>query len=166
MGHHALVAAAKDYQSGDDTIRALAETNLSLSPGDYLAISGPSGSGKSTLLNLFGLLERPTQGEIVVAGLPTQGVSKRTLATIRAEHIGFVFQDYHLLPGRSVLSNLASGLAYHPSAEARKNRHQRAKMYAAQLGLAKRMTLDVRRLSGGERQTLPYYGRLPVAERR
>src|ERR1700745_2506095 len=89
--------------SGPPPVQALKRTDLVIRRGEHVAITGPSGSGKSTLLNLLGLLDRPTQGKLEIDGIDLGHASERDRAAVRARHIGFVFQSFHLLPHRSAV---------------------------------------------------------------
>lgn len=131
-------------------IHALREVSLTVGHGDRVAIVGPSGSGKSTLLNLLGLLDTPTSGSYVLDGTAIEGLSERELAGIRADKIGFVFQEFHLIPRRTTRENVELGLLYRrvPKAE----RNARAERALLSVGLDARLDANVETLSGGERQ--------------
>lgn len=131
--------------------RVLDKLNFSLAEGEALAVTGPSGCGKSTLLNLIGLLDRPTSGEVLLAGQPTSTQTEAARATLRAKHIGFVFQLHHLLPQCSVLENvLVPTLALPPSE--RQGAVERAQTLLERVGLHNRASSFPQALSGGERQ--------------
>ena len=101
MADEALVrlrGVAKDYKRGAETVHVLHQLDLDIPKGDFLALMGPSGSGKSTLLNLIGGIDRPTSGTIEIAGQRTDSMSDGDLGRWRANHVGFVFQMYNLLP--------------------------------------------------------------------
>ncbi len=98
--------------SGPPPVQALKPTDLVIRRGEHVAIMGPSGSGKSTLLNLLGLLDRPTEGKLEIDGIDLGRASERDRAAVRARHIGFVFQSFHLLPHRSAIENVMLAQVY------------------------------------------------------
>ncbi|MFM2342950.1 MAG: hypothetical protein RLZZ592_2603, partial [Pseudomonadota bacterium] len=117
---------------------------------EMLAIVGPSGSGKSTMLNLIGTLDRPTEGTVRIDGYDVAALSDRQLSALRSRRIGFVFQQFHLAPGRDALGNVADGLLY--TGLSRREREQRAEAALDQVGLRDRMTHRPYQLSGGQKQ--------------
>ncbi|MGI5245270.1 ABC transporter ATP-binding protein [Dactylosporangium sp. CA-139066] len=145
----ALAGVARTYPDVPP-VKALHPTSLVISEGEYVSVTGPSGSGKSTLLNLLGLLDLPTSGSYRVGGVETVGGSQALRNAIRGQLFGFVFQAFHLLPGRTAVENVELGMAYGP--HRRKARRRLAVDALERMGLAHRMHADPSRMSGGERQ--------------
>ena len=140
----------KDYIQGKVPIPVLKNISLSVDTGEYLAIMGPSGSGKSTLMNVIGLLDRPTSGQFLLDGKPMQTCTDRMLSEIRNQKIGFVFQNFNLLPRQTALDNVALPLLY--AGVGKKERTQRAKEALIRVGLEDRITFLPTQLSGGQKQ--------------
>ena len=142
-----LTGVTKEYP-GD--VVALRSVDLHVQEGELLGIVGPSGSGKSTLLNIIGTLDRPTAGAVSIAGHELSTLSDRGLSALRAQHLGFVFQAFHLVPGVSAQDNVAEGLLY--SGLSRTVRRRRAAIALERVGLADRMRHYPHQLSGGQKQ--------------
>jgi putative ABC transport system ATP-binding protein len=142
----------KEYGSGEGLIRAVDNVNLDLTHGETLAVTGPSGCGKSTLLHLFGGLDRPSAGELWLAGERIDRYSERALARLRRTQVGFVFQAFHLMDELTAQENveLPALLAGRSPREAR----QRALQLIQQVGLADRAGHLPSMLSGGQRQRI------------
>lgn len=102
-----LEKVSKTYGSGDNAFQALKNVNLTINKGDFVAIMGPSGSGKSTLMNILGALDRPTEGRYLLKGVDVGNLSESNLAKFRNQEVGFVFQQFNLLPRTSVFDNVA-----------------------------------------------------------
>ena len=132
-------------------LEILRRIDLTVRAGEHVGIVGRSGTGKSTLLNILGLLDRPTGGHMLWDGTPTARLSQRAASRIRGAQIGFVFQQFNLLPGRTALENVAHPLLYGTAAEVR-TRKRRAREVLERLGLGERADQVPTRLSGGEQQ--------------
>ncbi|MBP1735299.1 MAG: ABC-type lipoprotein release transporter, ATP-binding protein (ATPase), partial [Deltaproteobacteria bacterium] len=97
---------SKDYTAGEVTIRALDGVSFEIEPASFVSFVGPSGSGKTTLLNLIGCLDKPTEGKLTVADTDITGLDRKQSASFRGEHIGFIFQDFNLIPVLTVYENI------------------------------------------------------------
>lgn len=139
-----------EYRSGAERVPALADVDLKVPAGEFVALVGPSGSGKTSLLNLLGALDRPASGELRVAQVDLVGASDRELARFRNRHVGFVFQSFHLDPRRTALQNVLVPLYFGPESLAKGR--ERGRDLLGRVGLAGLEDRPVARLSGGQRQ--------------
>lgn len=146
----ALTKVTKLYQMGDNEVAALAGISLNISAGEFAAIMGPSGSGKSTLMNILGCLDRPTSGSYQLDGKEVATLNDDELAMTRNKKIGFVFQNFNLLPRMSALQNVALPLVY--SGTDKETRTQLAARALTMVGLGNRMDHKPNEMSGGQRQ--------------
>lgn len=140
----------KIYGTGETEVRALAGVDLTIDSGEYCAIMGASGSGKSTMMNVIGCLDRPTAGHYYLDGEDVAQLSDTTLAHVRNRKLGFVFQQFHLLPQLSALENVMLPLVYASVPE--RDRKSRAVEALTQVGLANRLNNKPNQLSGGQQQ--------------
>jgi putative ABC transport system ATP-binding protein len=140
----------REYQVGDQTTVALDGVSLSVESGEFVAIVGPSGSGKSTMMNLIGCLDRPSGGQVMISGSATKDLNDNELTQLRSRSIGFVFQQFQLLPNTSALENVMAPLLY--QGVSTKKAKQDATNMLTRLGLADRLNFDRNRLSGGQQQ--------------
>jgi putative ABC transport system ATP-binding protein len=141
---------SKSYGEGNTEVHALADVNLIVEPGEYCAIMGPSGSGKSTAMNVVGCLDRPTSGSYYLDGVDVAQLSDAELAHIRNRKIGFVFQQFHLLPQLSAMENVMLPMVY--AGVANSERKERATEALTRVGLANRLNNKPNQLSGGQQQ--------------
>jgi putative ABC transport system ATP-binding protein len=143
-------SAGRTYGAGPTAVCALAAFSLDVGAGEFLAVMGPSGSGKSTLLSLAGALEEPTEGRVLLAGEDLAGMKPAALAALRRRTIGFVFQDFNLLPGLTALENVALPLELDGASLADARRTALEALEDVELGALRDRFPDD--LSGGERQ--------------
>ncbi|BAY18723.1 ABC transporter-related protein [Anabaenopsis circularis NIES-21] len=140
----------KVYGSGETEVKALNNVNLTVNEGEYCSIMGPSGSGKSTAMNIIGCLDRPTDGHYYLDNVDVAQVDDKALAHIRNKKLGFVFQQFHLLPQLTALENVMLPMAYanvNPT-----ERRDRAVVALTRVGLEKRLNNKPNQLSGGQQQ--------------
>ena len=140
----------KVYSTGRVDVEALRGVDLDIPRNEYIAIIGPSGSGKSTLMNIIGCLDTPSSGEYVLSGETVGGLDRNRLAEIRNRHIGFVFQNFNLLPYASALENVELPLLF--AGVPAKQRHERAAAMLERVDLQDRMDHKPTELSGGQMQ--------------
>jgi putative ABC transport system ATP-binding protein len=144
------VDLVKEYPQADTILRVLNRVNLSVEPGEFMAIMGPSGSGKSTLLNMIGALDKPTSGKIYINGVDLSTLNDNQLADLRNEYIGFIFQFFNLIPRMGALDNVELPMAI--KGVPRGERRERAVKLLEMVGLGGRMDHKPTQLSGGEQQ--------------
>ena len=142
----------RSYSMGASVISALREADLTVHAGEFIALMGASGSGKSTLLNLLGLLDRATSGEYWLEGKPVSSLGRDELADVRGRRIGFVFQNFNLLPRYSAWENVALPLAYRKGEFRSQDQLSRAREALSRVQLEHRVEHNPTELSGGERQ--------------
>jgi ABC-type lipoprotein export system ATPase subunit len=145
-----LKAAAKHYPRGSEVVKALDGVDLSIDGAGMVAIVGPSGSGKSTLLHLIGAMDRPTRGEVIVAGQALNELPEKELTRFRRQTVGFVFQTFNLIPNLTALENVTLPMEFNKIEKA--ERDSRARRLLDQVGLGHRLTHRPGELSGGEQQ--------------
>ena len=141
---------SKTYRSGHLAVDAVRDVSLELGHGEYVAIMGPSGSGKSTLMHILGCLDSPSSGSYHIAGTDVSGMSELELAQVRNQRIGFVFQQFNLLPSMSAWRNVELPLCY--AGLARAERRDRAMAALERVGLSDRVDHRPGELSGGQQQ--------------
>jgi putative ABC transport system ATP-binding protein len=141
----------KDYLLGDITVQALKKVNFSLAPGAFTAFVGPSGSGKTTLLNLIGCLDKPSEGKLTVAGVDVSSLDRKQSAIFRGNNVGFIFQDFNLIPVLTVYENIEYPLIMVqnvPQAE----REKRVMALLDAVGMVEQRTKYPDQISGGQKQ--------------
>ncbi|RYD20813.1 MAG: ABC transporter ATP-binding protein [Verrucomicrobiaceae bacterium] len=141
---------SKSYRKGSTLVTPLEALDLDVPKGEFLALMGPSGSGKTTLLNLLSGIDSPTSGSLVIAGSEIAKLSRRDLTKWRANHVGYIFQLYHLVPVLTAFENVELPLLLSPLSK--RERHQRVETALALVGLADRMHHTPAELSGGQEQ--------------
>ena len=141
----------RNFIVGDETVHALRGVSFSIDEGEFVTIMGTSGSGKSTLLNILGCLDTPTSGEYLLDGIPVRTMSKPQRAVLRNRKIGFVFQNYNLLPKTTAVENVELPLMYNPSVSAAERRRRAIDALVA-VGLGDRLEHKSNQMSGGQMQ--------------
>jgi putative ABC transport system ATP-binding protein len=147
-----LVDVKRSYALGDVTVQALRGVSLDIEAGSFMAVVGASGSGKSTLMNILGLLDRPTSGSYYLEGLDVSGFDRDRRAELRNRKIGFVFQNFSLLPRTTALENVELPLLYNGRGHRPAERHAKAMELLAAVSLADRAHHTPNQLSGGQQQ--------------
>lgn len=145
-----LESITKTYQVGTEKVDVLKNIDLTIEDGEFVAIMGPSGSGKSTLMNIIGFLDRPTRGKYFLDGKEIVDMQDHELARIRNQTIGFVFQQFHLLPRLTALKNVELPMIY--AGVKKQERMIRAREALEKVGLSERMDYLPNKLSGGQKQ--------------
>jgi putative ABC transport system ATP-binding protein len=139
---------SKSYHKGNTVVTPLEALDLNVAKGEFLALMGPSGSGKTTLLNLLSGIDSPTSGSLVIAGTELSELSRRHLTKWRANHVGYIFQLYHLVPVLTAFENVELPLLLSPISK--KERHARVETALSLVGLSDRMHHTPAELSGGQ----------------
>jgi len=147
-----VVDLKRSYALGDVTVHALRGVSLDIAPGSFIAVVGASGSGKSTLMNILGLLDRPTSGQYHLDGRDVSGFDRDRRAELRNKKIGFVFQNFSLLPRTTALENVELPLLYNGRGHRPAERHAKAMSLLQAVGLAERAHHTPNQLSGGQQQ--------------
>jgi putative ABC transport system ATP-binding protein len=142
----------RTYSMGESTVTALREADVTVHTGEFIALMGASGSGKSTLLNVIGLLDRPTSGEYWLEEKPVSSLRRDELTDLRGRRIGFIFQNFNLLPRLSAWENVALPLAYRKGEFGGQDQFTRAREALSRVQLEHRVEHNPMELSGGERQ--------------
>lgn len=145
-----LKGITKSFKNGQESLQVLKGIDLSVDEGDFVAIMGPSGSGKSTLMNIIGLLDQPTTGSYQLEGENVAELSENRLAKVRNDQIGFIFQQFFLLPKLSAQKNVELPLIY--AGKSPRERKQRAQQFLKKVGLSDRSHHLPSELSGGQKQ--------------
>ncbi|MCE4146383.1 MULTISPECIES: ABC transporter ATP-binding protein [Bacillus amyloliquefaciens group] len=145
-----LSKVKKSYQIGKETFDVLRSIDLTIEEGEYVSVMGPSGSGKSTIMNIIGCLDRPTSGNYSLAGEDVSSCTEKELAAVRNKSIGFVFQQFQLLPRLNARKNVELPMIY--AGIGKKEREERAEHALEKVGLADRMRHMPNELSGGQKQ--------------
>ena len=145
-----LEQVRKTYSMGDTEVEALKDSNVDIEEGEFVAVMGPSGSGKSTLMNMIGALDTPTDGEVFIDEEAISGLSEDELALLRSKKIGFIFQQFNLIPSMNATENVALPMLFR--GKSKKERTERAEEILEKVGLGERLHHMPSELSGGQRQ--------------
>ncbi len=145
-----LQDVVRTYIMGDNEVRALRGVSFDIQQGEFVSIMGPSGSGKSTCMNMIGCLDRPTSGTVLINGRETAKMNEKELSVLRNRTIGFVFQQYHLIPSMNVIENVMLPLKYQKVDH--NMRYETARLALEAVGLAERIHHKPHELSGGQKQ--------------
>ena len=145
-----LEQVRKTYSMGDTEVEALKDSNVDIEEGEFVAVMGPSGSGKSTLMNMIGALDTPTDGEVFIDEEAISGLSEDELALLRSKNIGFIFQQFNLIPSMNATENVALPMLFR--GKSKKERTERAEEILEKVGLGERLHHMPSELSGGQRQ--------------
>jgi putative ABC transport system ATP-binding protein len=163
MSLYEVRAASKTFRKGSLDVRAVDNVDLTIEPGEFVALEGPSGSGKTTLLQLLGALDRPTSGQVFFEGRDLATLRDNDLAELRLSAFGFIFQQFNLIPTLTALENVEAGLA--PTGIADKELRLRSLALLGEVGLAERASHLPAQLSGGEQQRVAIARALAVEPR-
>lgn len=145
-----LENVGKKYSMGDTEVQALKGSDVEISEGEFVAVMGPSGSGKSTLMNMIGALDTPSSGEVLIDDEAISGLSEDELALLRSRKIGFIFQQFNLIPSMNATENVALPMLFR--SKPKKERTKRAEDILEKVGLGDRLHHMPSELSGGQRQ--------------
>jgi len=143
-----LEGVSKDYPRGRETVHALSDVSLAVAPGEFVAVVGRSGSGKTTLLQLIGCIDKPTRGRVIVDGAELNGMQQSAMTRLRSRSIGFVFQQFYLLPTLTAHENVELPALFAGVS----GREERSRALLQKVGLGERLNHLPRELSGGEMQ--------------
>lgn len=149
-----LIAAhnlSKNYQTGEVVVRALKGLSFEIEPASFVSFIGPSGSGKTTLLNLLGCLDKPTEGALTIAGTDVPSLDRKASASFRGQHLGFIFQDFNLIPVLTVFENIEYPLLMVQNAPARERKERVLNLLQA-VGMAEQKEKYPDQISGGQKQ--------------
>jgi putative ABC transport system ATP-binding protein len=141
----------KDYHTGEVVVRALKGLSFGIEPGSFVSFVGPSGSGKTTLLNLIGCLDKPTEGTLIIAGTNVLSLDRKASASFRGRHLGFIFQDFNLIPVLTVFENIEYPLLMVQSMPARERKDRVMSLLRA-VGMAEQKGKYPDQISGGQKQ--------------